>query len=216
MLCVIFDLDGTLVDSEPLCSKAFLDLLPDLEDTVTGLMRRYTGLRMADVLSDLSSRLGRRLDGDFDRQYRRHLASLYDSHLTPMPGAVDALARLGYPMCVATNGPVAKMHHGLRVTGLSGFFGPNVFSAYEVGHWKPEPQLFLHAARTMGYAPECCVVLEDSEAGLAAGRAAGMHVVRFLHENTPGSVPGTDATIRHFREFQDVLRRIAQAGGRGE
>jgi len=44
MLCLIFDLDGTLVDSEPLATQAFLDLLPELDDTVPGLMRRYTGL----------------------------------------------------------------------------------------------------------------------------------------------------------------------------
>ena len=209
MFCVIFDLDGTLIDSEPLCSQAFIDLLPGLDDTVESLMCRYRGHRMADVLEDLSRRLGYPLGEEFNDRYRTHLSTLYDTRLAPMPGVSEVLRRLDRPMCVASNGPVAKMHQGLKVSGLDGFFGPNVFSAYDVGRWKPEPHLFLHAASRMGFEPGRCVVLEDSDAGVAAGRAAGMHVIRFQPESHGGHSPAAGSSIRHFRELEEALQRVA-------
>lgn len=207
--CLIFDLDGTLVDSEPLCSQAFLDLLPDLDDDVDGLMRRYRGRRMSAVLADLSVRLGRPLDDDFETRYRARVAALYDHRLLPMPGVVTALAALDDAVCVASNGPVAKMRHGLRAAGLAGFFGDNLFSAYDIGHWKPEPHLFLHAAQRMGFPPQRCVVLEDSEVGIEAGRAAGMQVIRFRHAGDEAD--GADAawSISHFGELESVLGCLA-------
>lgn len=81
--CLIFDLDGTLVDSEPLCSQAFLDLLPDLQTTTAELMHRYRGHRMADVYEDLARWSGRPLPADFETQYRDRVAALYDAHLVP-------------------------------------------------------------------------------------------------------------------------------------
>jgi HAD superfamily hydrolase (TIGR01509 family) len=177
--CVIFDLDGTLVDSEPLCNRAFLDLLPELDDTVEGLVRRYRGSRMAPVLEDLERRLGRRLPADFESVLRRRVAELFDEHLQVMPGALEMLAQLDCAMCIASSGPMQKIRHSLRLSGLAPWFGERVFSAYDVGSWKPDPGLFLHAANAMGFAPAQCIVVEDSEPGLLAARAAGMRVVHF-------------------------------------
>ena len=210
MLCLIFDLDGTLVDSEPLATQAFLDLLPQLDDTVPGLMSRYTGLQFAQVAADLSTRLGQPLRDDFEVSYRARIAQLYDTSLAPMPGAVEMLSALQNPKCVASNGPVSKMSHGLHVTGLAGFFGDKVFSAYQVGQWKPEPHLFLHAARAMNVSPDMCLVIEDSEAGLQAARAAGMRAVQF----SPTPVRKSDlayAQVVDLRDLPDVLKSLAHA-----
>jgi HAD superfamily hydrolase (TIGR01509 family) len=208
MPCLIFDLDGTLVDSEPLCSQAFLDLLPQLDDTVQGLMRRYTGMQLAPVLSDLSVRLGAELPDDFEPAYRTRVAQLYDMSLVPMPGAIEMLSALPNPKCVATNGTVAKASHGLRVAGLARFFGENVFSSYQVGHWKPEPHLFLHAARMMNYAPDQCLVIEDSNAGLHAAKAAGMRAVQFC----PNEGPRSEVAFTHLSDLRcltEVVRSLA-------
>jgi len=207
--CLIFDLDGTLVDSEPLGSQALLDLLPDLDDSVDGLMKRYRGHRMKDVFDDLAVRIGRPLEEDFQVRYHARVISLYDDRLAPMPGAIDMLSALPHPMCVASNGSLAKMRHGLRVTGLIGFFGDNVFSAYDIGRWKPDPGLFLHAAERMGYSPEDCVVLEDSEAGIAAGLAAGMRVVRYAPEGGAETEARSVTAITHLRDLEALLRETA-------
>jgi HAD superfamily hydrolase (TIGR01509 family) len=210
MLCLIFDLDGTLVDSEPLSSQAFLDLLPDLGDTTAGLMARYRGHRLADVFADISTRLGRPMPDGFEHRYRERVATLYDTHLLAMPGVTDMLIELPNPRCVASNGPPEKVAHGLRAAGLEAFFGENVFSAYEVGRWKPDPHLFLRAAERMGFTPPECVVVEDSDAGLAAARAAGMAAIRYCptggfteHDSVP--------LLAHFRDLKSAIGTVARA-----
>lgn len=205
MPCLIFDLDGTLVDSEPLASQAFLDLLPQLEDTTGGLMRRYRGQKLAHVFEDLSRRIGGSLPQDFESRYRDRVAELYDMQLRPMPGAVDMLQQLEHPCCVASNGPPRKMSHGLRAAGLDSFFGGNVFSAYDIGHWKPEPHIFLHAAARMGCLPTDCVVIEDSESGLLAAAAAGMRAIHYNPDGAPRAEQAL-ASIRHFRELRSAVQ----------
>jgi HAD superfamily hydrolase (TIGR01509 family) len=81
---------------------------------------------------------------------------------------------------VATNGPREKVEQTLALTGLRPYFGERVFTAYEVGSFKPAPGLFLHAAAALGCAPASCAVVEDSEAGLRAGVAAGMQVFALM------------------------------------
>ncbi|GAA5176710.1 HAD family hydrolase [Niveibacterium umoris] len=175
--CIIFDLDGTLVDSEGLCNQAFLDLLPDLDTPLASLVAMHRGRKLAEILADLSSALGRALPADFETRYRAHVAARFSEALHPMPGVREMLRQLRDARCVASSGPSAKIRQALSVSGLSSYFGEHVFSAYEVGSWKPDPGLFLHAADAMGFAPSCCVVVEDSEAGVLAARAAGMDVV---------------------------------------
>ena len=68
----------------------------------------------------------------------------------------------------------------LRVAGYETMFAPNIFSAADVAEGKPSPDLFLHAARAMGVEPKDCLVVEDSVAGVIAGRAAGMRVFGFV------------------------------------
>lgn len=183
---VIFDLDGTLVDSEPLSNQAFLDLLPDLTDSLEEITQRYLGLKLDDCVHDLENRLGRDAVGDleaFTVRYRARVAELFESKLRPMPGAHELLGQLTLPMCIASSGPPEKIATSLRVTSLAEFFGDRTYSAYDVGFWKPEPHLFLHAAEQLGVPAEECVVVEDSPVGLEAGRRAGMQVVHFCPGN---------------------------------
>jgi HAD superfamily hydrolase (TIGR01509 family) len=208
MLCVIFDLDGTLVDSEPLSNRAMLDLLPQLEDTVSGLEQRYRGMQLARVFSDLALRLGAPLPEDFEVAYRAHVAKLYDESLVPMPGALEMLSALPNPKCVASNGPMAKTLHGLRVCGMAHLFGDSVFSAYQIGRWKPDPGLFLHAASAMNHSPDKCIVVEDSEAGLEAAAAAGMRAIHFSPHNVQRS-RAAYASVKTLYELPEVIGKAA-------
>jgi len=177
--CVIFDLDGTLVDSEILCNQAFVDLLPELGETAEQLMRRYRGIKLDLTLADLESRIGRMLPATFEATYRERVAELFSERLQPVPGAAAMLESLDRPKCIASSGPPQKIAHSLKVSGLAGHFGDNIYSSYVVGIWKPDPGLFLHAARDMGHAPGNCIVVEDSDVGVQAASAAGMTVLRY-------------------------------------
>lgn len=178
-ICVIFDLDGTLVDSESQSNQAFLDLLPELDESVEVLIQRYRGMRLAPVLADLEGRIGRKLPESFQEAYRRRVAELFEQRLEATPGAKQLLETLSCPYCIASAGPPEKIRHSLRLSGLAPFFGDRVFSSYEVRSWKPEPGLFLHAARSLGFAPGQCIVVEDSDPGLIAANAAGMRALHY-------------------------------------
>ncbi len=168
--CLIFDLDGTLVDSEPLCSQAFLDLLPDIELPLTDLMKRFRGRKLTGILADLEGIIGRSLPIGFEQDYRAQVEHLFKTELAAFPNVSEALSEISLPMCIASSGPRAKIEAALEKTDLKRFFGSNIFSSYDVGIWKPDPGLFLHAAREMRVPPERCAVIEDSEVGIRAAK----------------------------------------------
>ncbi|MBB5193426.1 beta-phosphoglucomutase-like phosphatase (HAD superfamily) [Silvimonas terrae] len=120
---VCFDLDGTLVDSERLCNQAFLELLPQLDETLEGMVARYRGVKFAPIAADLSRRIGHPLPDDFEARYRARVAQLFDDELVPMPGVLDMIRQLSLPFCLVSNGPLAKMRHALTVTGLAPYLG---------------------------------------------------------------------------------------------
>ena len=199
--CVIFDLDGTLVDSEPAAHRALLDLLPELGDSVDALVDRYRGKKLALVFDEIEQRLARSLPHDFEQRYRRRVDQLFEVHLKPMPGAADMLARLRLPRCIASSGPMTKIRRSLALTGLDRFFGERLYSSYDVGSWKPEPGLFLHAAAEMGVAPASCVVVEDSTVGIAAALAAGISAIRY----DPLGRSATVDAVTNIRDLGDLL-----------
>lgn len=179
-ICVIFDLDGTLVDSEGLCNQAFLDLLPQLNDPLQTLTERYRGQKLSSILIDLENRLGLNLQDSFEQHYRQRVAELFARDLKPMPGVLEMLATLNSPKCIASSGPLPKIRQALEVSGLAAYFGDNLFSSYEIGSWKPDPGLFQYAAREMGFVSGQCAVIEDSEVGIEAAIAAGMTPLYYL------------------------------------
>lgn len=203
-VCVIFDLDGTLVDSESLCNQAFLDLVPEIHDDLDELLRRYRGTRFATILADISTRYSVLFPADFELRYRARVASLFEGGLKPMPGALAMLEDLEYPRCIASGGPLAKIRHSLEISGLARFFDDRLYSSYEVGSWKPEPGLFLHAAQRMGYPPEHCVVIEDSDVGIEAAMRAGMRAV-MISQDAAELLGSQVTTITDLRTLPQVL-----------
>ncbi len=192
---VIFDCDGVLIDSEPLSIRADLACLA--EDGIAlsqdEILERYTGISMAGMLADLEARYGRALP-DFATRHRRRLEALFEAELQPVRGIEAVLDALDSKACVASSGSPERLCHALSLVGLFDRFHPDIFSAAEVAHGKPAPDLFLHAAKSLGVAPTRCVVIEDSLPGVAAAIAAGMVAIGF----TGGGHcrPGDDARLR--------------------
>ena len=198
--CVIFDCDGTLVDSEVLCNLGLEIKLKELgikADTKT-MVERFRGWKLANIVDALSAEFGLNLDDTFVASYRQLIGDLFDSQLKPIPNIAIALEKISLPKCVASNAPLNKIEQAVRVTNLDRFFDNNLFSAYTVQAWKPEPELFLHAAEMMSVKPKDCVVIEDSILGIEAAKRAGMRSLFYQPER---SLSTTDSTI----SFQSML-----------
>lgn len=202
---VIFDSDGTLVDSE----VPGMDVLHEMacaagvEFTRAEAHARFRGARMSDVAEWIGAQLADKPEGfeeEFTRRYRATIARRFREDLREIPGAFDLLSQLRIPFGVATNGPREKVLLTLEVTGLLPLVGDRIFSAYDHGYFKPDPGLFLIAARALGHEPRHCAVVEDSIPGLAAGVAAGMQVFS-LHERN--GVP------RHIAEHVTFIASLA-------
>ena len=119
---------------------------------------------------------GTTITEEFRLEYREAMFAAFEDELSPVPGVVEALDAIALPSCVASSGSHEKIRFTLGHTGLLPRFDGRIFSATEVEHGKPAPDLFLHAAASMGWEPATTAVIEDSPAGVAAGLAAGMTV----------------------------------------
>jgi HAD superfamily hydrolase (TIGR01509 family) len=195
---VIFDCDGVLVDSEPLSLRLDVILLERLGWPLTEaeIVERFVGRTEAAMRAEIEAHLGRDVGPEWDA-FADEYVRLFAAELQPVPGiaaAVDAVVGAGIATCVASSGDLAKIRRNLATTGLLGRFEGRIFSADDVEHGKPAPDLFLHAAAVMGVDPGRCAVVEDSRHGVAAARAAGMHAFGYAGGVTPASALAGPAT----------------------
>ncbi len=205
---VIFDCDGVLVDSEHITMRTIVEscALLGLELDVEQASRLFEGGHWALVLAEVERRLGRPVPDDFTTTFRARLVAALDNEIEPVDGIFDVLAQLPHPKCVASNGPHRKMHTTLGRTGLLPHFEGRIFSAYDIDDFKPAPGLFLHAARTLGAHPDHCVVIEDSENGVRAARAAGMRSIAYVPRGDGEVLASHGATLlRDMRELLSLL-----------
>jgi HAD superfamily hydrolase (TIGR01509 family) len=221
MKAVIFDCDGTLVDSEVLSNEVLVEAVAEhgMLLSVDDAVRSFRGCKMADCVSQLEARLGRPLPVDFVTSLRTRTAAAFRTRLRAIDGALELVQSLRQSVCVASSGPMEKIELSLALTGLLPYFKGRIFSSYEVGSWKPDPDLFLHAARVIGVTPAECAVVEDSLPGIRAGLAAGMTVFAFQPYGAAPSIPGQVTIVKELIELRRVLQRGAAepgvADGRG-
>jgi HAD superfamily hydrolase (TIGR01509 family) len=175
---VIFDCDGVLIDSELLSVEADIACLAEhgIAMSADDILERYTGISMAGMLADLEQRHGREFPGFGDR-HRQRLEELFEAGLRPIAGIEAALDALPARSCVASSSRPERLRHALSLVGLFDRFDRRIFSATQVAHGKPAPDLFLFAADRLGAAPARCVVIEDSLPGIEAAVAAGMTAI---------------------------------------
>lgn len=178
---MIFDCDGVLVDSEILSHELLAAMLTELGHSMTTVdaIQKFAGRSLIDVLALVEGMLGRKVPDEVGERYGRRLLDRLRRDLKPIDGVKAAIASLPYPRCVASSSSLERIRLSLEVTGLAPLFNGNIFSATQVAHGKPAPDLYLFAARTIGIAPSHCVLVEDSPLGVSAGAAAGMMVLGF-------------------------------------
>ena len=207
---VIFDNDGVLVDSEWHANGILAELLSEagLPSTRESCIAEYMGSSLARVVEIAESRLGRPLP-DLEHRYHERLFEAFRTVLTAVPGVADALARISTPTCVASSGTHERIRLALTTTRLLDRFEGRIFSAQDVARGKPEPDLFLHAAKTLGIRPERCAVVEDSPLGVEAANRAGMVAFGFARMMPAERLrQATGGVFRSMDELPALLDRM--------
>lgn len=189
---VIFDCDGVLVDSEPVANRLLARVLAEdgYDISYEECRRLFVGKTMNAVMAHVEDAIGRSLGAQWPDYIRDETLKAFAAGVEAVSGVREVLLGLAsrnIPFCVASSGKFEKMRFTLGSSGLLPLVEAVLFSAEQVAHGKPSPDLFLFAARSMGAAPEACVVIEDSVPGVQAAIAADMPVLGFAGD------PHTDA-----------------------
>ncbi len=178
---VIFDCDGVLIDSEMISATVLMQQLnaEGIAVDLPYLFEHCLGRSFATVAETVTQSSGRDLPADFEARYREVLLRRFEAELHPMPGAADVLAALRVPACIATSSGTERAQRSLAIAGFGKGKRRKLFTGSMVKRGKPAPDLFLLAANSMRALPRECLVIEDSDMGVQAARAAGMQVWRF-------------------------------------
>jgi HAD superfamily hydrolase (TIGR01509 family) len=179
---VIFDCDGVLIDSEPIANRVFAARLATVGIAMSpdDVMRTFVGHSRDTCIAMAGEMRGAPLPADFASTWDEALHQALEREVRPVEGVPELLRSLPLPYCVASNGEPRHMQLGLAAAGLLPLVEGRLFSAAQVAHPKPAPDIYLHAARAMGHAPARCAVVEDTPTGVKAGIAAGMSVFGYV------------------------------------
>lgn len=205
---VVFDMDGVLIDSGAHHRASWTALCDDLGVAPPPEFWRLTIGRPAEEA--VQRLLGRAMSSAEARalgaRKRAHYARLAQRGILPIPGVTEfvaELARLGVPRAVATSAPRSDLERLLTAVGLRSHFAV-VVTAEDVRRGKPDPEVYVRAARGLGLAPGACLVFEDAPVGVQAGRAAGMRVIGVTTAHTDAELvaAGAERTIPHFEDVR--------------
>lgn len=176
--CIIFDCDGILVDSEGISDAVLIEMAQEIGVTIDieYIRHHFAGRSLKYIFQSLVDRIEGNLPQGFEQDYRTRTFNRFKTDLQPIKGIHRLLNQITIPICVASSGPPNKIELNLTTTKLLNYFKGHLFSSYDIGVWKPNPDIFLHAANTMGFKPQHCAVIEDSLAGVKAGIAGGFDV----------------------------------------
>jgi HAD superfamily hydrolase (TIGR01509 family) len=203
--CILFDCDGVLVDTEAISVQVLCELSASLglKLEFNHAIEVFTGLSLISCFQYIQNRVGVSLPSDFEQRFRKRTFELFEKELTAIPGIHEVVESLSIPFCVASSGPQHKIALNLKLTGLYSHFEGNIFSCFDLQKWKPDPAIFLHAAKTMGFKPEECVVIEDSAPGVKAAISGGFDVYALANPHTEKRLSELGAHL--FYNMKDLL-----------
>lgn len=210
---VLFDNDGTLVDSEYLCNLALQQQFAGygINISLDELLLYYRGGKLSEIFSRLCLAHHISRPANYETEYRARLQQLFTEALQPIAGAALVLEQLKQQrlqLAVVSNGPQSKMRFTLEHCGLLEYFCDNneplrLFSAYDCSLFKPDPALYLQAIKALGLEPTDCVIVEDSQTGVRAGLAAGVKTFFLNHYAEPCPVGAIE-----IKQLSDLLTAL--------
>ncbi len=215
---IIFDFDGVVADSEYVANKVLAEMITELgfPTSLEDSYNQYMGKTFAGVISQVRSDIGKPLPTDFPDDFQSRLMARFRAELKAIDGVRDYIAAFSHiPICIASNSTLDRLTVCLDVLDLAARFGPRVYSASNMARGKPDPAVFLHAARQMDVEPANCIVIEDSVTGVQAGVSAGMTVIGLLagsHIQAGHDGRLIDAGVHHiapcYTDVQSMTRDI--------
>lgn len=183
--CIIFDCDGVLVDSELISTNVLSELANEFGVVLLKeeALENFSGKSLKYSMDFIESKYLKPLPNDFEENFRKQSFNQFSIYLNPINGIHEVLNNLTIPFCVASNGPKEKIIQNLTTTKLIHHFEDKIFSSYEINSWKPEPDIFLYAAKNMGFEINDCLIIEDSITGVQAAKKGGFDVIGFVNDN---------------------------------
>jgi HAD superfamily hydrolase (TIGR01509 family) len=205
-----------LVDSEPLSMRIDCEILAEAGVPMdeAEAHRRFVGKTFATMIADVSREFGAVFPEGISADKDRRLLALFERELRPVAGVEAALREIGGAPSVASNSPAERVREALRMTGLTPFFVNRIVTFEHVARGKPEPDIFLEAARRAGVAPAACLVVEDSVTGVTAAHRAGCKVLGFTgthpHPSEHARALAAAGAMAIFRDMAQLSGLIAR------
>ena len=205
MLAVIFDMDGVLVDSYRAHYESWRALAEEHGIALSeARFAELFGRTSREIIGELcgpgiSERRSAAMDGRKEGFYRAAL----EKNFPAMDGAVeliDALVAAGFVLAVGSSGPPENIELSLQKLGRAHCFAARI-TGMDVAHGKPDPEVFLLAAKRLGVAPSQCAVIEDAPAGIAAARAAGMTALALTGTASAAQLGNAHLIVDSLREL---------------
>jgi len=219
---VIFDFDGTLVDSEIIAARVEAELLTRSGVAISGdeISERYAGLTFKDIMLRIEEESRVPLKASLIDEAEALVDRRLRAEVRAIEGAKAAVATVDLPKCICSNSRTERILFMLEKTGLEPMFGKgDVFSALDTPSRKPKPapDVFIHAARHYGAVPAKTFVIEDSVHGIHGAKAAGMRVIGFTGaaHSYPGHADmltdaGAETVIRRWADFRGVVAALSE------
>lgn len=207
--CIIFDCDGVLVDTEKIGNEILLSMAAEhgFEMKIEDAYSNFNGRNLKECFLHVENSIGKKLPDNFESEYRERSFEAFKTQVKPMEGIVDFINKLKISYCVASSGPVEKIRLNLETAGLLDKFEGKIFSAYQINSWKPDPGIFLFAAKQMGFEVKDCIVVEDSKAGVMAGINGGFKVYGFVNDNNFDDLKNEGAIVfSSYDELKELLK----------
>ncbi|MFK7879549.1 HAD family hydrolase [Roseobacter sp.] len=223
---LILDCDGVVIDSEVISALTLIDLLKgwEIQIDVAFVREHFLGRSFPTVAGSVFELFGVRLPPQFESDYRQRLFDKFETDLRLVDGLETLLDHLVIPFCIATSSSPIRVSRSLHLTGVSARFADRVFTASEVAHGKPAPDLFLHVADKMGVHPDKCLVVEDSSVGLQAALSAQMCTVWFTGASHMRKMTKFGIEIKGFPQgphftvgtFEELIAQVPSIGNRAD
>lgn len=216
---IIFDLDGTIIDTNWIWKKVTIDLITSRgitidEQRAQELEQELSGLELSAACTYLKKETGI-IDSvqSLVAEKKRRACEIYETQLGFIPGFETfhkKVSHLGLKSGIATNSDAASLNQVKTQLHLDHFFGNHIYSIADVNFvYKPDPAVYLHAAQQLGVAPENCVAIEDSKHGVTAAKKAGMYCIGINTAQTPELISHADIVINSYSEInlKDIIKR---------
>lgn len=216
-MAIIYDCDGTLIDSEHIAGSVCAQALTKVGWPITmrAFNARFNGIPVKTVWETITAELPFALPEGFNAAINAEIHRRYEHELSVIPGVVEAVQAIPGPRAVASSTGLERLRKNLDFLNLSALFGEHIYSASQVARGKPAPDVFLYAASQIGADPATTFVIEDSVMGVMAARRAGMRAIGFIgacHGAEDIRIrlaeAGAEIVIEHMSQLPETIRQL--------